>query len=218
MSMTVEDFFQRLAYGQLKNTSATDDAAGGLIMPEHELQLLQLAEQGMVDIFTRKKLLEGRNIITLVEGQNDLYLDPTDPDWERMVKVLEFITGDERGHTPRTNKHIFQSDEHNFRFSDTFIQHYLEREQPEVEVRFQKLHPIIDDRAVFQMPKHLEEALILYVSGLYLSHMGGEEHSKKGDSYYGLYLKMMMDDDIENRSGTSEVVQDDTKFEDRGFV
>ena len=68
------------------------------------------------------------------------------------------------------------------------------------------------------LPSHLYEALVLYVSGLYLSHMGGEEHTAKGDSYYGLYLKMLSDDTIENSSGTSELVDEDTRFQDRGFV
>jgi len=62
------------------------------------------------------------------------------------------------------------------------------------------------------------EALVLYVAGLYLSHMGGEEHTAKGDSYYGLYLKMMGDDEINNSSGTSELLDEDTRFSDRGFV
>ena len=68
------------------------------------------------------------------------------------------------------------------------------------------------------IPDHLYEALVLYVSGLYLSHMGGEQHTAKGDNYYGLYLKMMGEDEINNSSGTSETTDDDTRFQDRGFV
>jgi len=48
--------------------------------------------------------------------------------------------------------------------------------------------------------------------------MGGEQHTAKGDSYYGLYLKMMGNDVIENKSQTSEVMDEDTRFQDRGFV
>lgn len=217
MSLLVENFFAKLARGQLKNVALADDTSVGMIRPDKVAAIVELTNQGLQDIFTRKKLKEGRNILTLTSGVNDVFLDPTG-DYADMVKVLEFVTGDERSHTARSNKHIFQSDQYNFQFSDTFTQYYLDRDWPNVEVRYQMLHPVVDANGTIEMPAHLHEALVLYVSGLYLSHMGGEEHSKKGDTYYGLYLQMMMDDTLENRSGTSEVLDDDTRFNDRGFV
>ena len=216
MPMTVDQLFSKLARGQLKNVAATDDAAAGLILPEKENQILELANQGLTDIFTRKKLREGRGILTLAQGVNEYVL--TDVNYPRFVKVLEFVTGDERSHTPRTNKHIFQTDEQTFQFSDKFIEHYLELGYPSVEVRYQRLHDVVARDDTIMMPSHLEEALVLYIAGLYLSHMGGENHSKKGDSYYGLYLQMLTDDKLENRSGESEILDDDTRFYDRGFV
>ena len=94
----------------------------------------------------------------------------------------------------------------------------MEEYAPAVDLKFQTKHPVIDLNGMMQLPHHLYESLALYVAGLYLSHMGGEEHTAKGDSYYGLYLKMMGDDVIENKSQTSEVLDEDTRFQDRGFV
>lgn len=215
MVLTFQEFLMRLARGQLKNTSATDDAQDGIIMPKYEEQLLSLTNQGLADIFTRKKLREGASVLTFIPGTNEYSLATgVGEDFEGLVNVLEVINSKDRSFTPKTTGHIRMSDQETIRFSDQFM---LDN-TPSVEVRFQKLHPVIDLEGSISMPSHLFEALLLYVSGLYLSHMGGEEHTAKGDSYYGLYIRLIMDDMVENRSGTSEVTDDDTRFADRGFV
>lgn len=217
MILAFEDFLSKLARGQLKNTAAVDDSQQGVILPEYEDQLLELTNQGLIDITTKKKLFEGSAVLTFVDGQNAYALDTTPGvgEYEDMTRVIEVVTSDERKHTPKTNKHILQPSTETLRFSDQF----MDLHGPEVEVRFQKTHPIISDpTGQMSLPAHLYEALCLYVGGLYLSHMGGQEHTAKGDSYYGLYLKMMNDDTVENSSGTSELVDEDTRFQDRGFV
>jgi len=215
MILTFENFLLKLARGQLKNTAASDDSESGVIEPQYVDQLLDLTNQGLVDITTRKKLYEGTVALTFVDGQNLYPLDTTaGADYENFVRVLEVVTSDERKHTPKTNAHITQPNPEALRFSSKFMDFY----KPAVDVRFQTTHPAIAEDGEMNLPSHLYEALVLYVSGLYLAHMGGEEHKKTGDSYYGLYLKMMTDDTIENLSGTSEVTDEDTRFQDRGFV
>lgn len=215
MALAFDDFTKKLAYGQLKNTNLTDDQDEGLILPEYEDQILGLTNQGLVDITTKKKLQEGIVALTFVTDQNIYPLDTAPAaDYENLVRVLEIVTSDGRRHTPKTNSLITMVNKSTLRFSDSFIEAY----GPAVDVHFQTHHAEITITGNIDLPTHLHEALVLYVAGLYLSHMGGEEHTKKGDSYYGLYLQMLGVDDQQNLSGTSEVNDEDIRFYDRGFV
>lgn len=222
MIVTFEEFTTKLAHGQLKNTALVDDSDTGEINPGHEDQILELTNQGLVDIFTKKKLLEGRAILPFVTNQN-LYPLDTSGDYEGMIRVLQIETvklgqdvteKNKKVFVPKTNKHVTLPSPEVLRFSDSFLETY----GPEADVVFQKKHPVIELGDSIDIPAHMYEALVLYVSGLYLSHMGSEQQTAKGDSYYGLYLKMMSDDEMNNSSGTSEVVDEDTRFSDRGFV
>jgi len=209
--MNFETFLNKLAYGQLKNTSATDDAQDGFITPKYESQLLDLTNQGLIDITSRKKLYEGRGVIEFVANQNIYSMTGFDD----FVKVMSVVTEDERKHTPKSNAHITIPDPSSLRFTDRFI----EMAGTGVDVIYQMTHPAVElTTGDITLPKHLIESLLLYVSGLYLSHMGGADHKAQGDSYYGLYLKQMTDDTMTNASGVSEVVDEDTRFYDRGFV
>lgn len=222
--MLFSDFSRKLAYGQLKNTSAVDDQDLGELNPGHEDQILELTNQGLIDISTRMKLFENIYALSFVPGQNiytlDENLDPVFTDYVRLLSVhavhkdMDVIPENERTFIPKTNNQITLPSPNTVRFTDAFMADYT----PAVDLKFQTTHPEITLTDSMNLPPHLYEALVLYVSGLYLSHMGGEEHTAKGDSYYGLYLKMMGDDVIENKSQTSEVVDEDTRFQDRGFV
>ena len=222
--MLFTDFTTKLALGQLKNTALVDDQDTGEINPGHEDQILELTNQGLVDISTRMKLFESTYALTFVTGQNiyvlDSTLDAVFTDYVRLLSVhgvhkdLDVIPENEKTFIPKTNSQITMPSPFSVRFTDQFMEDYT----PAVDLKFQTKHPTIAVDDAMQLPYHLYEALALYVSGLYLSHMGGEEHTAKGDSYYGLYLRMMGEDTIENKSQTSEVLDEDTRFQDRGFV
>lgn len=224
MIVTFEEFTTKLAYGQLKNTALVDEVYPNKIDITQQHQILELTNQGLVDIFTKKKLLESRAILTLTAGQNIYTLDQSPAsDFEHMIRVLQIeavLNGydleekNKRVFVPKSNKHVTLPSNSTIRFST----HFLENYQHSVDVVFQAKHPVIGLTDSIDIPVHMYEALVLYVSALYLSHMGGEQHTVKGDSYYGLYLKMMADDETNNSSGTSEVVDEDTRFQDRGFV
>ena len=222
--MLFTDFTRKLAYGQLKNTAAVDDQDMGELNPGHEDQVLELTNQGLIDISTRMKLFESTYALSFVPGQNIYNLvEGTDPVFVGYVRTLsvhgvykdlDVIPENEKTFIPKTNNQITMPSPNTIRFTDAFMSDYT----PAVDIKFQTTHPEIGLTDEMNLPPHLYEALALYVSGLYLSHMGGEEHTAKGDSYYGLYLKMMGEDVLENRSQTSEVVDEDTRFQDRGFV
>lgn len=215
MALTFEDFTAKLARGQLKNVNITDDSQAGLILPEYEDQILDLTNQGLVDITTKKKLQEGIVAHTFVANQNIYLLDTSEgADYENLVRVLEVVEENGRRFTPKTTSAITMVNKSTIRFTDAFMECY----GPAVDIHFQTHHDEIDVMGTIDIPTHLHEALVLYVSGLYLSHMGGEEHTAKGDSYYGLYLQMLGVDEQQNLSGTSEVNDEDTRFYDRGFV
>lgn len=222
--MLFTDFTMKLARGQLKNTAVVDDQDLGEINPGHEEQLLELTNQGLIDISTRMKLFESTYALSFVLGQNiyvlNSTLDASFTDYVRLLSVhgvhkdLETIPENEKIFIPKTNSQITMPSPFSVRFTDKFMEDYA----PAVDLKFQTKHPEITISDSMILPHHLYEALALYVSGLYLSHMGGELHTAKGDSYYGLYLKMMGEDIIENKSMTSELVDEDTRFQDRGFV
>ena len=222
--MLFTDFTLKLAHGQLKNTAAVDDQDLGEIDPGHEDQLLELTNQGLIDISTRMKLFESTYALTFIADQNiyalDTALDTVFTDYVRLLSIhgvfntLEVLPENEKTFIPKTNSQITMPSPFSVRFTDQFMTNYA----PAVDLKFQTKHTTITHGDTMQLPHHLYEALALYVSGLYLAHMGGEEHTAKGDSYYGLYLKMMGEDIIENKSQTSEVLDEDTRFSDRGFV
>ncbi len=222
--MLFTDFTRKLAMGQLKNTSAINDADIGELDPSYENQILELTNQGLIDITTRMKLLESTFALSFVPGQNIYPLTAAfDPAFENFVRLLsvhavptdmELIPDNEETFIPKTNSQITLPAWNSLRFTNKFMENY----GTAVDLKFQMKHPEITVIDTMMLPPHLYEALALYVSGLYLSHMGGEEHTAKGDSYYGLYLRMMGEDVMENKSQTSEVVDEDTRFSDRGFV
>lgn len=222
--MLFTDFTTKLALGQLKNTAAVDDQDLGELNPGHEDQILELTNQGLVEISTRMKLFESSYALFFVPGQNiyplDAAFDVAFTDFVRLLSVHGVPTGmnvipeNEKIFIPKTNNQITMPSPHSVRFTDKFMSEY----GPAVDLKFQTRHPQIGLDSEMKLPYHLYEALALYVSGLYLSHMGGEEHTAKGDSYYGLYLRMMGEDVRENKSQTSEVVDEDYRFQDRGFV
>ena len=222
MIVSFTDFTMKLAQGQLKNTALVDDVSTGEINPAQEDQILGLTNQGLIDIFTKKKILEGREILTLVPGQNIYSLDTnlvfTDfirtMQVEAVLKGYSLVEANKRVFVPKSNKHVTAPSITTLRFSDAFLDSY----QNQVDVVYQKRHPEITAIDDINIPDHLLEVLILYVAGLYLSHMGGEENTAKGDNYYGLFLKKMGEDEINNSSGTSELLDEDTRFYDRGFV
>lgn len=208
-TMTFQDFMKKLAHSQLKNTSAVDDAQLGEIDVEYQDQILELTNQGITDICTRLKLFEGVVPITFVDDQHVYPI--TEPTF---IKALEIHNSKEKVFIPKSNSHITVPSPDTLRFSSTFMSLH----GPEVDVHYQALHPEVAMDGDINLPLHLFEALALYVSGLYISHMGSSENTGKGDSYYGLYIQMMTTDEVRNSSGTSEINDEDTRFQDRGFV
>lgn len=225
MQIDVVSFVQELAWQHLKNTALVDDQDPGEINPGHEDQLVSLINMGLRDITTRKKILTETRIVTFIADTNtyDILTAPNQDD--RLVQIIEVvgvldgydvITQNKRTFTPQTTRHIQLPNYHTVWFSDEFMEDYT----PAVDVVVQVHHEIVSylSNSFIKLNPTLTEALKLYTAGLYLTHMGGDENRKQGDSYYGLYLKMMEDDKLDNTSNVSEVVDYDTRFSDRGFV
>lgn len=223
MQKTLDQFMNDLAYGQLKNTSAIDDSDTGEINPAHEDQFLSLMNKGLIDITTKKKIFTATEVVTFITGTNAYTLN--DPVAESlMVNVLEIqavktglevIDRNKEVFTTKTKKYITMSGINTIEFTDTFMENY----GPSVDVVKHMVHPTVTAAAPnISLPPNMFELLELYVAGLYLTHMGTEDSKRQGDAYYGLYLKMMTDDEITNSSNTSEVTDEDTRFSDRGFV
>ena len=230
--ITFNSFSQRLAFGQLKNTAAVDEENLGVICPEHYGTILALTNQGLVDLSTRFPLVKGQVDLTFVTNQNiypltetnvggtltdsvdDTFLD------DEFVKILDLFDAIGDRHTVNTNGHILTPSFNTLRFTDAKITEFTDIASPDparVRIRYQKKHPTITSTGNINLPPNLETALQLFVASLYISHMGGPDHSAKGDSYYAAYLRHIGEDEMKDLSSTSEVEESD-KFTDRGFV
>ena len=218
-------FSERLARGELKNTSAVEQTNLGEICPEYMDSILSLTNQGLKDLSTR---------FALVKKQVDLifqdltyryamdsagigtYLDDTqteDFDGDDFVKILNIWDADGLDHPIDTNGHIMTPTFNSIRFTKAKMTELGDK----VRIRYQSKHPDLTESDVIDLPPNLETALQLYVASQYISHMNGPEHTTKGDAYYAAYLRHIGEDESRNLSSTSEIAED-TRFQDRGFV
>jgi hypothetical protein len=223
--ITFTDFAKRLATGQLKNTAAVEEANMGEIAPDFVQTILDRTNEGLVDLSTRFALINREVDLVFVPGQHiyqlddialTTYLDNSqtgDFVSSDFVRILDVFDKDGKPHAHDTQGHIMTPTYNTLRFSTSKMNDI----GPRIRIRYQAKHPHIDEDGVITIPPNLETALQLFVASLYLSHMGGDEHSKKGDSYFGAYLRHIGEDETRNTSSTSEV-DVDTRFADRGFV
>ena len=218
MIISVDAFLTKLAFQHLKNTDVVSDKITGVINPDREEGLVELLNQGLVDISTRMKLFETTVALPIVEGTN-IY-DITLVNFVRVLEVQAVQTGRDVieanvvTFTPKSDKHITLPSPSTIRFTNHFIENY----GPSVDLKMQTTHPTVAVGGDISLPPHLFEALILYVSGLYLSQKGNSEDAARGDNYYGLYLSMLNSSVTNNSAGTSETITEYHKFHDRGFV
>jgi len=223
--MTFTEFSSRLAMGQMKNTGAVDKSVLGEINPDYIKTILSLTNQGLVDLSTKFPLVTAMLDLTFIKGQQlyplvsvgvGSYLEVVDSVTfveTDFVKVLDVIAEDGRTHAHDTNGHIMTPNFNSLRFStDSMLML-----DPKVRIRYQSKHLPIVETDTINLPPNLETALQLFVASLYFSHMNGAEHTAKGDAYFATYLRHIGEDEAKNNSSVSEV-QEDTRFEDRGFV
>lgn len=230
--ITFNLFSKRLANSQLKNTAAVDGANLGVICPEYYEMILSLTNQGLLDLSSRFPLFKGQVDLTFVDGQNIYPLTEinvgttlTDSPEEEFkddffIRVLDLFGADGARHTVNTNGHILTPSHNTLRFTDAKITEFTNVASPDparVRIRYQRKHPTITVTGDINLPPNLETALQLFVASLYISHMGGPDHSAKGDSYYAAYLRHIGEDESKDLSSTSEV-EESSKFNERGFV
>lgn len=216
---------ERLARGQLKNTAAVDDTNLGEIVPTYIGTILSLTNQGLVDLSTRFPLITKQvdlvfqpdvYMYPMIEAAVGTYLDISQTEAfleEDFIKVLNIW--DEKGvdQPIDTNGHIMTPTYNSLRFTKSKMTELGEK----CRIRYQAKHPEIFENDGIEIPPNLENALQLFVSSMYLSHMNGPEQSVKGDAYYAAYLRAVGEDEARNMSSTSEI-HEDTRFQDRGFV
>jgi hypothetical protein len=224
--ITYTQFMERLARGQLKNTSAVQETNLGEIVPDYQDTILNLTNQGLIDITTRLPLIRKLVDLTFVADQFSYplttaapYLDVTGLDAfvdDAFVRVLDIFDADGRRYQPNTGGHIISPLYNTLRFTaaimdvDTGI-------GPTVRIQYQAKHLAITATDSIDLPPNLLTALQLFVAANYVSDMGGKEHVIRGDGYLALYLRHVSEDEVRNTSGISEV-EEDSRFYNAGFV
>ena len=223
--LSFTQFSERLARGQLKNTSAVEDTNLGEICPQYIDSILSLTNSGLLELSNKFPLIK-KTVDLVFQADKQLYaltnlglatfLDVTlteSFDEETFIKVLNIWDEDGVNHLHDTQGHIMTPTYNSLRFTKTKI----EELGTKVRIQYQAKHPEIVAADLIEIPLNLEIALQLFVASQYISHMNGPEHSAKGDSYYAAYLRHIGEDETKDLSSTSEIM-DDTRFQDRGFV
>lgn len=217
---------ERLARGHLKNTSAVEETNLGEIVPEYQDTILNLTNQGLVEITTRLPLIRKLVDLTFVTDQfaypltnGAAYLDTTglgDFVDESFVKVLDVFDADGKRYQPNTGGHIITPSYNTLRFTAAFMD-VDTGIGPKVRIQYQAKHPELGLLGNIELPPNMWAALEFFVASRYISDMGGKEHQARGDNYFALFLRHVGEDEVRNTSGTSEV-EEDTRFTDSGFV
>lgn len=224
--ITYIEFMERLARGNLKNTSAVEATNLGEICPDYHATILNLTNQGLVELTTRLPLIRQLVDLTFVDDQfayplvnGASYLDTTDlADFENdgFVKVLDIYDANGKRYQPNTGGHIITPTFNTLRFTAAIMSE-VTGIGPKVRIQYQAKHlPIAEDGEI-DLPPNLLAALQFFVASQYLSDMGGKEHMVRGDNYYAMFLRHVTEDVVLNTSGTSEV-EEDMRFVDNGFV
>lgn len=218
-------FSERLARGELKNTSAVENTNLGEICPEYINSILSLTNEGLKSLSTKFPLVKktvdlvfqpDTYVYPLVDAGVATYLDVTltEPfDEETFVQVLNVWDADGVNHPHDSQGHIMTPTFNSLRFTKAKMTSLGEK----VRVQYQARYPDITESDLILVPPNLETALQLFVASQYFSHMNGPEHTAKGDSYYAAYLRHIGEDESKNLSSTSEIMEDN-RFQDRGFV
>lgn len=222
MSLSYANFSERLARAQLKNTSAVEEPLIGVICPRYEDTILDLTNEGLVDLSTRLPLIRKLIDLVFVDSQHLYPMDAvgsyfdateTEPFNDEFIKTIGVYDGQGELYVPDTNGHITTPTYNSLRFTTSIMDNI----GPKVRIQYQVTHPVITANDDIDLPSNLYTALQLYVAGMFLSHIGGEEHTAKGDKYYGDYLSVVNQDKLNDISSTSEI-DEDCRFQDRGFV
>lgn len=232
--VTFEDFMERLARGPLKNTAAVEKSNLGEINPEYWDTIRTLTNEGLREISTKKMVTTGRVKLTWIDGQSDyvlkaenvgIYLeDYTETDEQQFtddlfVKIENIWTiaeeeGDEIRIVSNSGQGITTPGYNRIRTTSTFRTLYLDG----IQIVYHARHPALTTTtSEINLPLNLEYALQLFVASQYISQMNGPEHSKRGEEYRAKYLNEMGEDEAKNLSMTS-LVDEDVRFQDRGFV
>jgi len=220
-------FCERLATGQLKNTHAVDDKSSLQEIVADQLPvILNLTNEGLTDLSTRMPIVtklvdltfqSGKTLYSFDDTGLGDYLDVTETGdtfvGADFVRVLNVYDSEGKNHPHDTNGHIITPSYSTLRFTLAKMEDLGEK----VRIRWQSKHAEIGMDDSIDLPPNLLTGLQLFVASLFISHMNGEDHSAKGDSYFAAYLRHIGEDELRNLSQTSEV-EEDTRLMDRGFV
>lgn len=224
--LTFEQLTKKLVQGQLKNTPVKKKDTIDEVDQDYVDTLLMLTNEGLKDITSKMPVITRQIDLTFVDGQNVYEMSEsnvggflnnteTGDDFadDMFVGILDIFDQYGDRHPHDTKGHILTPTYRTLRFTTDKMAELGEK----VRIRYQAKHNDIVATDSIDLPPNLETALQLFVASLYLSHMNGEQHSKRGDQYFAAYLRHLGEDEARNISGVSEV-QSDTRFQDRGFV
>lgn len=233
--MDFREFTQRLALGELRNTSAVNEIDPSELNEHHRMMVMQHLNLGLTNLYSKfilsekEILLRTKLSITHYYLRKEFartnstvvpykYIDDTacGPYEEDLIKILRVYN--EMGE----ELYIDDIEQHESLFTPQFdcLQITGVHLGSMFSVIYQARHPVMigtDPCQEIKLPFFLEEAIQAYVASKVLSHMNGPEHSAKGQEYMGVYAGICADVEMRDMVRNS-VTATNTKLEKRGFV
>lgn len=233
--MDLKELTERLALGELKNTSAIDDADPSQLKEQHRLMVTNHLNIGLTNLYSKFILLEkelllrtqipithyylrkefARSNSTVVPYK---YIDDTvcGEYTEDLIKVLKVYN--EMGE----ELYVDDDEQHESIFTPQYdcLQITGVHLGSMFSVIYQARHPVMKGTNPCQeikLPFFFEEAIQAFVASKVLSHMNGQEHSAKGQEYMALYNGICAEAEMRDMVRNS-VTTTNTKLEKRGFV
>jgi hypothetical protein len=235
--MNISDLFKRLSLGPLSNLSITNEGSGGIIVAKHP-QMIQYANEALLRLFSRFRLLEKDVLVQMEENVTNYHLKPEftessgkegnplyikdlggEPFEGDVIQILEVYDAWGRKMT------LNDAD----RPSSLFTPQHDVLQVPALSagealaIHYQARHPVLLDQGdeyllqKIVIPFSLEGALIKHIAYQTYNDMNGPENIMKGQEYLASYDAICMevaDRDLINQTfATSH-----HKLEMRGFV
>lgn len=229
--MNVGDLLTRLSIGPLSNLSMSNEG-DGTIIESKQAKLIQSANDGLLQIYSRFIIAEKNIVIQMIDGITNYYLlkrfaqsncepgEPIGPDPIYIMDALEpfeqdvikiLTVYDHLGREQTLNDKGYKHSLFTPKFNQLQVPRPIEGMPLSVvyQARHRKLEPGVME-ADITVPEVLQEALVAYIASKVYSGMNGQENIATGQTYMNEFeghCALITDRDLVNNTPatTSEI-------------
>lgn len=216
MSMTVEELFRQLSYGELSNLAIAVEATGA-IKKTQQNRIIHFANEALMRLHTRFPLSESSVMVTIA-GES---MQETLPEGTLLVRAILTEQGDSVSFTNMVSpKGIYvQGNVLNIPIKDLLFLAQNDQLQVLLQMRHPVLQPIVLDTDLAQditLLPELHEALTAYIASKLYSTMNSPDSAAAAANYQNRYETVCAEALIHGIVPSE--LQPSLKFEARGWV